>query len=157
MFHLSDEQWVLLQPILPPSPPPVRGRPAVDQRSALEGILWKFSTHSPWYEMPSAYPSYQTCYRRYFRWKRTGTLAEVYRLLYLDLRDRGGLDTYKALAEGSIQLTRLGTRWVFSFPPDLEGTWQASIARLLIYPVIKRADLYIKEELYARRISSAGL
>jgi hypothetical protein len=107
--------------------------------------------------MPSAYPSYQTCYRRYFLWKRTGTLAEVYRLLYLDLRDRGGLDTYKAIAEGRIQLSRLGTRWIFSLPPDLEGTWQASIARLLIYPVIKRADLYLKEELYARRISSAGL
>ena len=139
MFRLSDEQWALIQPHLSPSSPG-RGRPTIDQRSVLEGILWKLSTHSPWYAMPSAYPSYQTCYRRYLQWKRTGEFTQVFRLLYRDLRDRGGLDTFKALADGTIRLSRQGSKWVFSLPPNLEGTWQASVARLFIYHLIKTAQ-----------------
>jgi transposase len=145
MFHLSPEQWAFIQPLLPPSVSPSRGRPVMDQRAVLEGILWKFSTRSPWYDLPNAYPSYQTCYRRYLLWKRTGLLSQVYRLLYHDLRDRGGFDVHQAITENRIRLLRVNTRWTFIFPPDLENTWQAPIARLIAYHLLEEARRNLKK------------
>jgi hypothetical protein len=40
---LSDQQWELLEPLIPPLPPAKNGRtgrPRVDDRAALEGILF---------------------------------------------------------------------------------------------------------------------
>jgi transposase len=62
-MNLTDEQWRLIEPILPPPSPSDRGRPPLDRRAVLDGILWKFRTDNPWYDMPPDYPSYQTCYR----------------------------------------------------------------------------------------------
>jgi hypothetical protein len=36
-------------------------------------------------------PSWQTSYRAYRLWRRQGDMNQVYRLLYQDLRDRGGI------------------------------------------------------------------
>ena len=142
---LSEEQWALLQPILPQTPKAVRGRPALDNRSILEGILWKHLHQAPWYNLPSGYPSYQTCYRRYLLWQRTGVLDNIYRLLYKDLRDRGGLEISSLLEADRIQFSRRGSRWIFTLPPDLEGTWQASAALLLLNYFLKQAKQKIKE------------
>lgn len=142
---LSEEQWALLQPILPPSPKAVRGRPTVADRSVLEGILWKHLHQAPWYNLPSDFPSYQTCYRRYLLWQRTGVLDKIYRLLYKDLRDRGGLNIFTVMTEDRIQFSRRGSRWVFTLPADLQGTWQASVALLLLNYFLKQAKQKIKE------------
>jgi transposase len=146
MFHLSQEQWALIQPLFSAPSPPSRGRPVVDQRLALEGILWKFIARSPWYDMPPCYPYYQTCYRRYLLWKRTGLLDQVYRLLYHDLCHRGGFDPRQTFTENRIGLSRVGTRWILNLPPDLENSWQVPVARLIIYlwledarPLLKKA------------------
>jgi transposase len=157
MFRLSDEQWALIQPLLSQSSPPSRGRPVMDQRAVLEGILWKFSTRSPWYDMPPAYPSYQTCYRRYLLWKRTGLLPQVYRLLYHDLVDRGGFDIQQAISENRIRLFRVNTHWTFIFPPELDHTWQVSIARLIIYHWLEEARRTLRKESQSKSISLTGI
>jgi hypothetical protein len=55
-MNLTDEQWRLIEPILPPPSPSDRGRPPLDRRAVLNGILWKFRTDYPWYDMPPDYP-----------------------------------------------------------------------------------------------------
>jgi transposase len=157
MFRLSDEQWALIQPLLPPSALSSRGRPVMDQRLVLEGILWKFSTHSPWYDMPPAYPSYQTCYRRYLLWKRTGLLHQIYHLLYRDLRERGRFDIHRAIIENRIRLSRVNNRWAFIFPPELENTWQIPVARLIIYHWLEEPRRTLKKEVQSKLISPPGL
>jgi len=157
MFRLSDEQWALIQPLLPPSAPSSRGRPVMDQRLVLEGILWKFSTRSPWYNMPPAYPSYQTCYRRYLLWKRTGLLLQIYRLLYHDLRERGGFDIHQAITENRIRLSCVNTRWAFIFPPELENTWQIPVARLIVYHWLEETRRTLKKASQTQSDSPPGL
>ncbi|MEW2373484.1 transposase [Streptomyces sp. NPDC006656] len=39
--ELSDAEWELVQPLLPR---PVLGRPRLDDRTVLNGIVWKFRT-----------------------------------------------------------------------------------------------------------------
>jgi hypothetical protein len=43
--HLTDEQWALVSPLLPPQRGEV-GRPPHDHREVLEGILWVARTGS---------------------------------------------------------------------------------------------------------------
>lgn len=42
--ELSDAEWELNQPLLPR---PVLGRPRLDDRMVLNGIVWKFRTGAP--------------------------------------------------------------------------------------------------------------
>jgi transposase len=76
--RLTPQQWRVVQPLLPPQPPPnSRGRPSADYRSVFEAILWKLTNDRPWYDLPAGYPSYSTCYRYYHQWKRDGLLARL--------------------------------------------------------------------------------
>ncbi|MFE1335376.1 transposase, partial [Streptomyces microflavus] len=43
--ELSDAEWDLMRPLLPR---PALGRPRLDDRMVLNGIVWKFRTGVPW-------------------------------------------------------------------------------------------------------------
>jgi transposase len=62
-MDLTDEQWQVVEPLIPVPPrrPDGRGRPRIDAREILNGILWVMRTGAPWRDMPERYPSYQTC------------------------------------------------------------------------------------------------
>lgn len=58
-MDLTDEQWQLVKTLLPDPPKRNygRGRPRVDDREILNGILWIMRTGAPWKDMPGRYPS----------------------------------------------------------------------------------------------------
>jgi transposase len=130
LTFLSDAQWLLIQPLFPPS---TRGRPALDTRLILENIFWKLLTRQPWYAIPSASPSWQVCYQRLHRWQHTGLWKSILKILILDLRDRGGFDLLKLWNGGhlSIQPDASGKIEVVC-PPEFKGSWQISTALLLL-------------------------
>ena len=106
-MHLTDEQWQVVAPLIPPpSSAAGRGRPLIDERAVLDGILWKFSTDSPW-SLSSPNILLQTCVRRYHNTQRTGLFTNIIRALLIDLRDRGNLDydRHFLMAPFSIQST----------------------------------------------------
>ncbi|WP_145797010.1 transposase [Kitasatospora atroaurantiaca] len=47
--ELSDADWDLLRPLLPKSS---TGRPRLDDRTVLNGIVWKFRTGVAWRDVP---------------------------------------------------------------------------------------------------------
>jgi hypothetical protein len=57
--HLTDEQWALLVPLLPPQEGGI-GRPPNDHRVVLGGILWVARTGSSWREMPEEYGKWES-------------------------------------------------------------------------------------------------
>lgn len=108
------------------------GRPAIDPRPILDGILWKIRNAVPWAELSKCYPSHQTCYRRYRLWGEAGTLKEIFSTLSKDLLQRGGFDPQLALRAGSITITRQGDRYQLLAAVDLLDTWQLSTALIFI-------------------------
>jgi len=72
-FDLTDFEWSVIQPLLPNKS---RGVPRVDDRRAINGILWRFRTGSPWADVPERYGPYTTCYNR-FRAGVWGCLLEA--------------------------------------------------------------------------------
>jgi transposase len=148
-MELTDQQWRLIQPLLPKPQRISPGRPPLDRRLILRGILWKLSTASPWYDLPQSgitppdmlptnFPAWQTCYHYYRQWQRSGLIDEIHRLLYQDLCQRGGFDLYRAIQDGSLSLTLRDSGWVVSLPPDLEDTWQRQTAQLLVQYLLKK-------------------
>ena len=66
--RLTDEQWILVRPLLPPQRGGI-GRPPNDHHhTVLGGILWVTRTGSSWREMPEEYGKWETAYRRYELW-----------------------------------------------------------------------------------------
>ncbi len=73
---LTNEQWECLRPLLPPQKPKT-GRPAVDHRKILNGILWILRTGAPWRDLPECYGPWQTVASRFYRWCKTGLWSHI--------------------------------------------------------------------------------
>jgi len=65
-------------------------------------------------------------------------MNDIYRTLYQDLSERGGLDIQDALRDGTITIIRFGSSLRFKVDPRLEDTWQFSTARLFFALVANR-------------------
>lgn len=76
-MELSDEQWKVLEPLLPEYPSGKPGRPWRSHREVLDAILWVLRTGAPWRDLPEKYPPYQTCHRRFKQWSMDGTFEKI--------------------------------------------------------------------------------
>jgi transposase len=89
---VTDELWETIEPLLPPeSPKPQGGRPRIDDRAALTGIVFVLKSGIPWEMLPQAMScgSGMTCWRRLREWQEAG----VWEKLHLILLDRLGRPT----------------------------------------------------------------
>jgi putative transposase len=79
---LTDDQWALLEPLVPPARP--GGRPRkTDMRSVLNGIFYLNREGCSWRALPKTFPPWKTVYNYFEAWKVDGTWQ-----LFLDtLRD----------------------------------------------------------------------
>ncbi len=88
--ELTDEQWQQLEPLLPPQKPPT-GRPALDHRQVLNGIIWILRTGAPWRDLPERYGKWQTVYSRFRRWRQAGVWERVLSQLQQQADEAGSL------------------------------------------------------------------
>jgi transposase len=72
---LTDEQWQVIESLLPPSG--AKGRPRVDDRRVINGMLYKAKTGIAWRDLPERYGPWKTIYNRFWRWSRNGTLTTL--------------------------------------------------------------------------------
>ena len=75
---MSDALWALIAPLLPTRPPrPKGGRPPLDERKALEGIVFVLRTGIPWAMLPRELGcgSGMTCWRRLRDWQAAGVFV----------------------------------------------------------------------------------
>jgi transposase len=75
--ELTDEQWEKIRGLLPASG--VKGRPRVDDRRVINGMLFKAKTGIAWRDLPERYGPWKTVYNRFWRWSRNGTLTLLVR------------------------------------------------------------------------------
>ena len=109
-MDLTDEQWEVLEPLIPDPPrrEDGRGRPWRDPRDVLDGILWILRTGAPWKDLPERYPPYQTCHRRFQRWIEEGVLSGVLEALAEDLEVRGDIDLSECYIDATFVAAKKG-------------------------------------------------
>jgi Putative transposase of IS4/5 family (DUF4096) len=72
---VPKQLWQTIQPLLPPPPRRCGGRPRIDDRAALAGIVYQLQTGIPWRLLPARQlgcGSPITCWRRLRDWQRAG-------------------------------------------------------------------------------------
>jgi transposase len=134
----TDEQWLILEPLLPKPKrrDDGRGRPWRDPRDVLNGVLWILRTGAPWQDLPDRYPPYQTCHRRFQSWVRSGVLEKVLAAPAKDLHERGGINLSEAFIDGSFSGAKKGVTTSVK-PSGARGqrSWQSQTALVFLSPL----------------------
>ena len=104
---LTDEQWHILEPLLPKRTS-TRGRPRADDRQTLNGILYVLKTGCAWEDMPRTYGSPTTCWRRLQRWSVDGTWERIWRRLLSQSDRESQLEWTQAFLDGSFVPAKKG-------------------------------------------------
>ena len=107
---VTDELWEVIEPLLPEEPPkPKGGRPRIDDRAALTGILFVLKSGIPWEMLPQEMGcgSGMTCWRRLKVWHEAGVWERLHRRLLDRLGEadqieweRASLDSASVAAPG---------------------------------------------------------
>ncbi|KQO70625.1 transposase [Methylobacterium sp. Leaf88] len=75
LFWLSDEAWAAIEPHLPRGLP---GKPRVDDRRVISGILHVLKVGGRWRDCPAEYGPATTIYNRYHRWAQRGRWQRLF-------------------------------------------------------------------------------
>jgi putative transposase len=89
---LTDEQWHVIQPLLPPPKwqRGGRGRPPCDRRCVVNGLVYVTKTGCQWRMLPHEYGAWQSVYGYFRRWRRQGIWSSVLDTLTQQERQRQG-------------------------------------------------------------------
>ena len=101
---LANELWELIEPLLPQrTRKPKGGRPPVDNRAALTGILFVLKTGIPWGDLPKEMGcgSGATCWRRLRDWQAAGVWDKLHHILLDRLRGADKLDFSRAVVDSA--------------------------------------------------------
>jgi transposase len=82
-FDLSDEEWALLEPLMPKARKSVRA----DDRRIMNAIFYVLRTGMPWRDLPERYGPHTTAYNRFNRWSRRGIWKRIFDRLASKSRD----------------------------------------------------------------------
>ena len=101
---LDDALWSLIEPQLPPSVArPKGGRPPLDNRKVLTGLIFVLKTGIPWEYLPQELGcgSGMTCWRRLRAWQQAGIWKSVHHILLNQLRAADRIDWSRAVIDSA--------------------------------------------------------
>ncbi|BAK86184.1 transposase (plasmid) [Komagataeibacter medellinensis NBRC 3288] len=77
LYWLTEEQMDRLRPFFPKS----HGKPRVDDRRVLSGIIFVNRNGLRWRDAPREYGPHKTLYNRWKRWKRWSAMGVFIRMM----------------------------------------------------------------------------
>src|SRR5262245_8147877 len=102
---VSEELWARVEPELPNVKRRFRspGRKRLDDRAALQGILFVLYTGIAWRHLPLelGFGSGSTCYRRMVEWQQAGVWERLHARLLGELHAAGEIEWSRAVADSS--------------------------------------------------------
>jgi len=132
---LTDEQWQWIEPLIPS--PPAREdacghQVQHDDRAIMNGVLWVLRTGACWAHLPKRFPSGSSCYRRFSRWLKAGTMRKVLEMLARHLEERGGLDLSECFMDGTFIVAKKGEpKWERPSGAKVRSSWR--LQTLLVF------------------------
>ena len=115
---LTDAEWELVQPLIPPAKRGGRKR-EVNVREVVNGLLYVLSTGCQWRAVPKDLPPKSTLFSYFDLWNWDGTLGRIHQELYVKCREAMGREasptaaiidsqSVKGAEKGGIASTRAG-------------------------------------------------
>ncbi len=115
---LTDAEWALVEPLIPPAKRGGRRR-EVNVREVLNGLLYVLSTGCQWRAVPKDLPPKSTLFSYFDLWNWDGTLGRIHQELYVKCREAMGREasptaavidsqSVKGAEKGGLVSTRAG-------------------------------------------------
>lgn len=107
---LSDDQWEVLAPLLPPQPR--TGRRREHDRQVLNSVLYRLKTGVRYKDLPTTedYAAHSTVYYWLDRWSKEGLWQEMFQALLGLLEKEGKLDLKEGALDGSFVPAKRGAK-----------------------------------------------
>jgi len=91
IWRTPDELWEIIEPILAEhDPPKSAGRPRIDQRAALDAIIFRMRSGCQWNRLPEEFPDDSSVHRTFQRWIGLGVLDLIWERLIEECEELGG-------------------------------------------------------------------
>jgi putative transposase len=86
---ISDEEWVILEPLIPPGKPGGRPR-TTEMREVINAIFYLDRTGGQWRALPHEFPPWSTVWSYFRRWRKDGTWERIHSTLREHVRLKQG-------------------------------------------------------------------
>jgi len=84
---LTDEEWALVKPLIPPAKRGGRKR-SVDLREVVNGLMYVLSTGCQWRYVPKDLPPKSTIFSYFGLWTYQGVIDRMHHALYVRCREQ---------------------------------------------------------------------
>ncbi|CAA9453902.1 MAG: hypothetical protein AVDCRST_MAG28-2118 [uncultured Rubrobacteraceae bacterium] len=128
IWRTPDELWEIIEPILQEhDSPKSTGRPRINQRAALDAIIFRMRSGCQWNHLPRELPDDSSVHRTFQRWVNSGVLDLIWERLVEECEELGGVNFEWQVADGAMGKARFGG--ISSAPIPLIEPRTASNAR----------------------------
>ena len=94
---LTDREWKILEPHLPPEKTGGRHR-VYSMREVINAIQYVLRNGCAWRAIPHDLPHWETAYHYFRQWKRDGTWVKIHDHLHTQIRKKMGRETEPSAA-----------------------------------------------------------
>src|SRR5215469_16370071 len=129
LLWLSDKAWEALSPHLPRGKP---GKPRVDDRAVISGILHVLKTGCRWRDVPPVYGPPTTIYNRYNRWSQ----RRVWQRMFEKMAAAGPIPDELSIDSSHVKAHRSGAAKKGSLKKRSVAAGVEGRARSMLWPMI---------------------
>jgi putative transposase len=109
IWEVDEGLWKIIQAILAElDPPRWTGRDRIDQRAALNGIIYQMRSGCQWNHLPKQFGDDSSVHRTFQRWIQKGVLERIWAALLENCQELGGVDWQWQSADGAMGKARFG-------------------------------------------------
>jgi putative transposase len=109
IWRVSDELWAKIEPILSAyDPSRDTGRRRIDQRRALDGIIYRLRSGVQWNQLPVEFGDDSSVHRTFQRWVERKVFERLWGVLVADCAALGGVDWEWQSADAAMGKARWG-------------------------------------------------
>jgi transposase len=93
IWRVDDRLWDKVETILEEHDPPAHFGPArIDQRKALDGVIYRMRSGIQWNQLPKEFGDDASVHRTFQRWIKRGVIGHLWALLVEACEELGGVD-----------------------------------------------------------------
>jgi len=109
IWQVPDNLWARVEVVLAEhdSAKPI-GRKRIDQRRALDGIIYRLRSGVQWNQLPREFGDDSSVHRTFQRWVRLEVFDQIWAVLQTECDELGGVNWEWQAADGAMGKARLG-------------------------------------------------